>query len=163
MYERMIAPTRRRVRPSSPSSQTDLFAGPWGCRTGSNIMRIFCSSRKGGARARGWRTPVQAVDFQGFLANRQVVSFGYRYDYDRRAVVEAAPFPALTRCGAKLLSFSIARRTPFAKFSSTNIDPPQASAGIGRRSSTRSLAFRCFVLACFVFGASRARRGTAPR
>ena len=94
MYERMIAPTRRRVRPSSPSSQTDLLAGPWGCRTGSNIIRRFCSSRKGGARARGWRTPVQAVDFQGFLANRQVVSFGYRYDYDRRAVVEAAPFPA---------------------------------------------------------------------
>jgi alkylated DNA repair dioxygenase AlkB len=32
-------------------------------------------------------------DFQGFLANRQVVSFGYRYDYSSRAVVEAAPFP----------------------------------------------------------------------
>src|ERR1700677_912540 len=94
MDRRMIAPTRRRVRPSSPSSQTDLLAGPWGCRTGSNIIRIFCSSRKGGARARGWRTPVQAVDFQGFLANRQVVSFGCRYDYDRRAVVEAAPFPS---------------------------------------------------------------------
>jgi alkylated DNA repair dioxygenase AlkB len=38
--------------------------------------------------------PFKPFDFQGFLANRQVVSFGYRYDYDRRAVVEAAPFPA---------------------------------------------------------------------
>jgi alkylated DNA repair dioxygenase AlkB len=38
--------------------------------------------------------PFKPFDFQGFLANRQVVSFGYRYDYDRRAVVEAAPFPS---------------------------------------------------------------------
>jgi hypothetical protein len=28
------------------------------------------------------------------LANRQVVSFGYRYDYDRGTVVEASPFPS---------------------------------------------------------------------
>jgi alkylated DNA repair dioxygenase AlkB len=33
-------------------------------------------------------------DFHGYLATRQVVSFGYRYDYDRRAVVEASPFPS---------------------------------------------------------------------
>ena len=33
-------------------------------------------------------------DFHGYLANRQVVSFGYRYDYDRGAVVEASPFPS---------------------------------------------------------------------
>jgi hypothetical protein len=26
------------------------------------------------------------------LANRRVVSFGYRYDYDRYGVVEASPF-----------------------------------------------------------------------
>jgi hypothetical protein len=31
------------------------------------------------------------------LANRQVVSFGYRYDYDRRAVVGASPFPVSLR------------------------------------------------------------------
>ena len=36
----------------------------------------------------------KAFDFHGYLANRQVVSFGYRYDYDRRAVVEASPFPS---------------------------------------------------------------------
>lgn len=38
--------------------------------------------------------PFKPFDFQGFLANRRVVSFGYRYDYGSRAVVEAAPFPA---------------------------------------------------------------------
>ena len=40
--------------------------------------------------------PFKPFDFHGHLANRQVVSFGYRYDYDRRAVVEAAPFPAFS-------------------------------------------------------------------
>ena len=29
-----------------------------------------------------------------YLANRHVVSFGYGYDYDRCAVVEASPFPS---------------------------------------------------------------------
>ena len=38
--------------------------------------------------------PFRPFDFHGYLATRQVVSFGYRYDYDRRAVVEASPFPS---------------------------------------------------------------------
>jgi alkylated DNA repair dioxygenase AlkB len=38
--------------------------------------------------------PFKPFDFHGYLANRQVVSFGYRYDYGSRAVVEAAPFPS---------------------------------------------------------------------
>src|ERR1700722_1339538 len=38
--------------------------------------------------------PFKPFDFHGYLANRQVVSFGYRCDYDRRAVVGASPFPS---------------------------------------------------------------------
>ena len=38
--------------------------------------------------------PFKPFDFHGYLANRQVVSFGYRYDYDHDAVVEASPFPS---------------------------------------------------------------------
>lgn len=38
--------------------------------------------------------PFKPFDFHGYLANRQVVSFGYRYDNDRGAVVEASPFPS---------------------------------------------------------------------
>ena len=37
--------------------------------------------------------PFKPFDFHGHLANRRVVGFGLRYDYDRRAVVEAAPIP----------------------------------------------------------------------
>jgi alkylated DNA repair dioxygenase AlkB len=38
--------------------------------------------------------PFMGFDFHGYLANCQVVSFGYRYDCDRRAVIEASPFPS---------------------------------------------------------------------
>src|SRR5688500_2944051 len=37
--------------------------------------------------------PFQPFDFHGHLANRRVIGFGLRYDYDHRAVVEAPPIP----------------------------------------------------------------------
>ncbi|TGQ63458.1 MAG: alpha-ketoglutarate-dependent dioxygenase AlkB [Mesorhizobium sp.] len=37
--------------------------------------------------------PFKPFDFHGHLANRQVVGFGLRYDYDTREVVEAAAIP----------------------------------------------------------------------
>jgi alkylated DNA repair dioxygenase AlkB len=37
--------------------------------------------------------PFKPFEFHGHLANRRVVGFGLRYDYDRRAVVEAPPIP----------------------------------------------------------------------
>jgi alkylated DNA repair dioxygenase AlkB len=85
----------RRVRPASPSSQTDLFAARSGLPEGFRYYPDVLSVEEEEALARGLRAlPFKPFDFQGFLAKRQVVSFGYRYDYDRRAVVEAAPFPS---------------------------------------------------------------------
>ena len=90
----MKAPTRR-VRPASPSSQTDLFAAPSGLPEGFRYYPEVLSVEEEEALARELgELPFKPFNFQGFLANRQVVSFGYRYDYDRRAVVEAAPFPS---------------------------------------------------------------------
>jgi alkylated DNA repair dioxygenase AlkB len=40
------------------------------------------------------RLPFEPFDFHGHLAHRQVVGFGYRYDYASRAVHAAAPIPA---------------------------------------------------------------------
>jgi alkylated DNA repair dioxygenase AlkB len=37
--------------------------------------------------------PFAPFDFHGYLANRRVVSFGFRYDYGRRGVEPAAPIP----------------------------------------------------------------------
>ena len=97
----MNAPSRRRVRPSSPSAQTDLFAAPPGLPEGFRYHADVLSTEEEEALARELGAlPFKPFDFQGFLANRQVVSFGYRYDYDRRAVVEAAPFPAVSRIAA---------------------------------------------------------------
>ena len=39
------------------------------------------------------RMALQPFEFQGRLANRQVASFGFRYDYGRRSLLEAPPIP----------------------------------------------------------------------
>src|SRR6202020_1530975 len=84
-----------RVRPASSSSQTDLFAASSGLPEGFRYYADVLSVEEQDALAHELGAlPFKPFDFQGFLANRQVVSFGYRYDYDRRAVVEAAPFPS---------------------------------------------------------------------
>ena len=90
----MNAPSRRRARPSSPSAQTDLFAAPTGLPEGFRYHPGVLSIEEEEALARELGAlPFKRFDFHGYLANRQVVSFGYRYDYGSRAVVEAAPFP----------------------------------------------------------------------
>lgn len=95
MYEQMNAPSRRRLRPSSPSAQSDLFAAPARLPEGFRYHPDVLSFEEEEALAREVAAlPFKPFDFHGYLANRQVVSFGYRYDYDRRAVVEAAPLPS---------------------------------------------------------------------
>jgi alkylated DNA repair dioxygenase AlkB len=94
MYGRMNTPARR-VRPASSSSQTDLFSAPSGLPEGFRYYPEAVSVEEEEALAHELGAlPFKPFNFQGFLANRRVVSFGYRYDYDRRAVVEAAPFPS---------------------------------------------------------------------
>jgi alkylated DNA repair dioxygenase AlkB len=91
----MNASRRRRLRPSSPSAQSDLFAAPARLPEGFRYHPDVLSFEEEEALAREVAAlPFKPFDFHGYLANRQVVSFGYRYDYDRRAVVEAAPLPS---------------------------------------------------------------------
>ena len=89
----MNAPSRRRVRPST-SAQADLFlsppALPEGFRYHAEVLSV--EEEEGFARELG-ALPFKPFDFQGFLANRRVVSFGSRYDYGSRAVVPAANKP----------------------------------------------------------------------
>ena len=102
----MNAPSRRRVRPSSPSAQSNLFAAPARLPEGFRYHPDVLSLEEEEALAREVvALPFKPFDFHGYLANRQVVSFGYRYDYDRRAVVEAAPLP----------SFLVSLRTKIAE------------------------------------------------
>jgi alkylated DNA repair dioxygenase AlkB len=90
----MNAPSRRRAPSSSPVDQTDLFDTPAGLPEGFRYHPGVLSVEDEEALARELASlPFKPFDFHGYKANRQVVSFGYRYDYDRRAIVEAAPFP----------------------------------------------------------------------
>jgi alkylated DNA repair dioxygenase AlkB len=43
----------------------------------------------------GWieTLPLKPFEFRGYLGNRRVLSFGFRYDYTRRAVDTASPVP----------------------------------------------------------------------
>jgi alkylated DNA repair dioxygenase AlkB len=126
----MNAPSRSRVRSSSPFAQTQLLAAPKPLPEGFAYHRDVLSIEEEEALARELGAlPFKPFDFQGFLANRQVVSFGYRYDYDRRAVVEAAPLPAflipLRRKVAELFD------RPADAFRQVLINEYRPGAGIG--------------------------------
>ncbi|TPL07168.1 alpha-ketoglutarate-dependent dioxygenase AlkB [Mesorhizobium sp. B2-4-14] len=73
--------------------------------------------------------PFQAFDFHGHLANRRVVGFGLRYDYDRREVVEAPPIPDfLLPLREKIAAFA---RRPAEAFAQVLINEYRPGAGIG--------------------------------
>ena len=89
----MNASARRRLR-SSSSDEVDLFTAPAGLPEGFRYHAGVLSPDEEEALARELGAlPFKPFDFHGYLANRQVVSFGYRYDYGSHSVVEAAPFP----------------------------------------------------------------------
>jgi alkylated DNA repair dioxygenase AlkB len=73
--------------------------------------------------------PFQPFDFHGHLANRRVVGFGLRYDYDRRAVVEAPPIPDfLLPLRSKVAAFA---DRPASAFGQVLINEYREGAGIG--------------------------------
>ncbi|RWB50825.1 alpha-ketoglutarate-dependent dioxygenase AlkB [Mesorhizobium sp.] len=68
-------------------------------------------------------------DFHGHLANRQVIGFGLRYDYDRRQVVEAPPIPDfLMTLRRKVATFG---GFPDSAFEQILINEYRPGAGIG--------------------------------
>ena len=68
-------------------------------------------------------------DFHGHLANRQVVGFGLRYDYERRQVLEAPPIPDfLLPLRAKVALFA---GVPASEFAQALINEYRPGAGIG--------------------------------
>jgi alkylated DNA repair dioxygenase AlkB len=126
----MNAPSRRRVRPSSSSAQTDLFALPSGLPQGFRYCPGILSPEEEQSLARELASlPFKPFDFHGYLANRQVVSFGYRYDYDGRAVVEAAPFPSFLVSLRQKIAETFDR--PADAFRQVLINEYRPGAGIG--------------------------------
>ena len=113
-----------------PLAQPDLFTAPAGLPEGFRYRADVLSPAEEEALARELEAlPFKPFDFQGFLANRRVASFGYRYDYDRRAVVEAAPFPAFLMSLRRKVAQIFDR--PAEAFEQVLINEYKPGAGIG--------------------------------
>ena len=85
---------RRRNREPSPAFQPDLLGAPGGMPEGFRYVGDLLSVEEEEGLARELEAlPFKPFDFHGYEANRQVVGFGFRYDYSRREVVEAPPVP----------------------------------------------------------------------
>jgi alkylated DNA repair dioxygenase AlkB len=103
---------------------------PAPCRKGSATIPISCPPRRKRALARELAAlPLKPFDFHGYQANRQVVGFGYRYDYDRRAVVEAAQLPSFLEPLRRKIAESFDRQAD--AFRQVLINEYRPGAGIG--------------------------------
>jgi alkylated DNA repair dioxygenase AlkB len=72
---------------------------------------------------------LRPFEFHGHLANRRVLSFGLRYDYDRRVVEAANEFPPfLDELRARVADFA---GHDAGEFRQAGINEYQAGAGIG--------------------------------
>lgn len=112
-------------------SQSDLFGGPangWpeGFRYQTDVID---RDEEAGLLAQLRALSFQPFDFNGHLANRQVVNYGLRYDYGVQRVVESAPLPDwLLRLREKVGVF--AAQPPDA-FVQVLINEYRVGAGVG--------------------------------
>ena len=113
-----------------PAAQTDPFAARSGMPEGIRYLPDVLSVEEEQALAHELANlPFKPFDFHGFLAKRQVVSFGRRYDYGRRAVVEAEPFPAFLEPLRRKVAAIFDR--PADAFQQALINEYRPGAGIG--------------------------------
>jgi alkylated DNA repair dioxygenase AlkB len=126
----MNASSSRRIRPSPSLAQAELFAAPKAAPEGFRYHPDILSIEEEEALARELGAlPFKPFDFHGYLANRQVVSFGYRYDYGSRSVVEAAAFPAFLVSLRRKVAAVFGR--PEEAFRQVLINEYRPGAGIG--------------------------------
>jgi alkylated DNA repair dioxygenase AlkB len=126
----MSADARRLVRPSSPTSQGELFDSPNGLLEGFRYQSDLLTPEEEQALAKELGTlPFKPFDFHGYQANRQVVSFGYRYDYGRRQVVDTAPMPGFLEPLRHRIAVAFA--APADAFEQVLINEYRPGAGIG--------------------------------
>lgn len=125
-----------RFMPSTKSSATaqvrqgDLFGIPNSLPEGFRYRPELITRNEESALVRCIEgLPFKPFDFHGHLANRQVIGFGLRYDYDRREVVEAPAIPDfLLPLRDKVAVFA---GRPASEFSQVLINEYRPGAGIG--------------------------------
>jgi alkylated DNA repair dioxygenase AlkB len=126
----MNAPDRRRAHSPRHPLQPDLFGasspGPEGLAYRADLLS---QAEEDELVARLGELPIEPFDFHGYLANRRVVGFGYRYVYARRAVAPAPPMPAfLGPLRRKVAAFA---ERPAEAFAQVLINDYRPGAGIG--------------------------------
>ena len=121
---------RRHVRPPVPASQGDLFDAPGVVPAGYRYEAELLTAAEEAALAHELGAlAFEPFDFHGHLANRQVVSFGYSYDYGSRRMVDAAPLPAFLDPLRRKIAAAFNR--PAETFEQVLINEYRPGAGIG--------------------------------
>jgi len=138
----MNAITPRRPRRALTNSAEDLLGRPNAVPEGLRYYANPITAEEEESLARELAAlPFEPFDFHGYKANRQVVGFGFRYDYGSRQVVDAPGCrPFSIPCDGKLPRRSAGRRNLSRRFSSTSIAPARASAGAGPHLNARASA-----------------------
>ncbi|RWA62389.1 alpha-ketoglutarate-dependent dioxygenase AlkB [Mesorhizobium sp.] len=122
--------TSTRSRTVAPARQGDLFAAPGGLPEGFRYQpKLITQSEEGILVRHIADLSFKPFDFHGHLANRQVIGFGLRYDYERRQIVEAPPIPQfLIPLREKVADFA---GQPASAFAQVLINEYRPGAGIG--------------------------------
>jgi alkylated DNA repair dioxygenase AlkB len=116
--------------PTAALPQPDLFGAPQAELQGFHCeTQIIDAVEEAALAGRMADLPFKPFDFHGHLARRHVVSFGLRYDYGSRRVLDAEPMPDwLLEIRDRVAAF--AGRPPEA-FVQALINRYAAGAGIG--------------------------------
>lgn len=119
-----------KIRTAAPARQGDLFGALDSMPDGFRYQRALIGRDEEQNLVRHIENlPFKPFDFHGHLANRQVVGFGLRYDYERRRVVEAPPIPDfLLPLRDKVADFA---GCSTAEFAQVLINEYRPGAGIG--------------------------------
>jgi alkylated DNA repair dioxygenase AlkB len=126
----MNAVRRPRIRPLSTSRPADLFGSPSQLPEGFRYFVGFLTPEEEESLASELSVlPFKPFDFHGYQANRQVVGFGFRYDYGARHVVEAPPLPAFLEPLRRKIAKAFDR--PAEAFQQALVNEYRPGAGIG--------------------------------
>jgi hypothetical protein len=112
-------------------AQADLFRPPSIPEGFSYRSEIISAAEEAALASEIAALPLEAFRFQGFVAKRRVISFGWRYDFERARFEEADPIPdfLLPLKARAAASPGSTARTSRRRWS-PNMPPARRSAGI---------------------------------
>jgi alkylated DNA repair dioxygenase AlkB len=126
----MDAIRRRRTRPPLTNGAEDLFGQPKALPEGFRYEPDLMTAADEESLARELAAlPFEPFDFHGYKANRQVVGFGFRYDYGSRQVVDAPPLPSFLDPLRRKIAEAFGRNAE--AFQQVLINEYRPGAGIG--------------------------------